>query len=71
MAGRERCTMTPDEIERGLRDLGLADDATRRSLQRLADLSPAPLQPSYETATVAHTTEQTARVADAELEPGS
>lgn len=63
--------MTPDEIDQGFRDLGLADDLTRRSLRRLADLVPQPLEPSYETATVAHTTEQTARATDAKLEPGS
>lgn len=63
--------MSPEEIERGLRDLGLTDEAKRRSLRRLAELAPHPPKPSYETRTVAHTSEQTARVADAKLEPGS
>jgi hypothetical protein len=63
--------MTPDEIDLGLRDLGLADDVARRSLQRLAELAPKPPQASYDTATVAHTAGQTASVPDAKLEPGS
>ena len=63
--------MTADEIAQGLQELGLADDATRRSLQRLADLVPKPPEPAYETATVSHTTELAAKGADAKLEPGS
>lgn len=63
--------MTPDEIERGLRDLGLGSGETHRSLQRLAHLAPKPPDPSYETATVAHTTGPTTGIPDAKLEPGS
>lgn len=63
--------MTPEEIERGLRDLGLADDVTRRSLQRLAELVPSPPATIYETVTAAHTSKATKESVDAKLEPGS
>jgi len=63
--------MTRDEIERGLRDLGLADDVIRRSLQRLAELAPSPPKAIYETMTAAHTSDETTRSIDARLEPGS
>jgi len=63
--------MTPEEIELGLSDLGLGDGEMRRSLQRLAHLAPKPPEPSYETATVAHTAGLTTGIPDAKLEPGS
>jgi len=63
--------MKLEEIDRGFQELGLADDSARRSLRRLADLAPRAPEPSYETATVAHTAPQTTGVPDAKLEPGS
>lgn len=62
--------MKPDEINQGLRDLGLANADTRRSLQRLADLAPKSPAPAHDTATVAHTTGPTTSIPDAKLEPG-
>ena len=63
--------MTTEEIQCGLRDLGLADDSVRRSLHRLASLASRSPAPAYETITAAHTANEPARVANAELERGS
>jgi hypothetical protein len=61
--------MTADEIDRGLRDLGLANAETLRSLQRLADLAPKQSRPSYDTGTVGHTAGSS--ISDAKLESSS
>ena len=63
--------MSPEDIERAFRDLGLADDQIRLPLARLAVLSPKPPVPSVETVTAAHTATEVTTPAHAELERGS
>lgn len=63
--------MTPEEIERGLRELGLLDDKTRLSLAWLSRLTTPENRQKYETITAAHTCEMSKELKDAELEPGS
>lgn len=63
--------MSPEDIERAFRDLGLGDDRTRLPLARLADLAPKPLVPSVEAVTTAHTATEVTTPAHAELERGS
>jgi len=47
--------LTEEEIERGLRSLGLADPRIREALSHLARIArPEPTGPTYETATARH-----------------
>lgn len=63
--------MTHEEIERGLRELGLSDDKVRLSLARMSQLLLSGSRQNHETITAAHTCEISKELKDAELEPGS
>lgn len=67
----EDSAITPRDIDRGLRELGLADDSVRLFLARLADLAPKRPALSYESVTAAHTAPDLSGVRNAELESDS
>lgn len=63
--------MTPEDIEQGLRDLGLSDEKTRQSLNVLLHLTPSKKIPKYETITETHTFIESKEVCNAKLESSS
>ena len=63
--------LTHEEIERGLREIGLSNDEARQALSGLSLLPPAEKRPTCETITTAHTSLESKEPAHAELEPSS
>jgi hypothetical protein len=61
----------PEEIERGLRELGLSDAKTREALQGLSRMTQPEARPRHETITAAHTHLESQERGDAQLESSS
>lgn len=63
--------LTPEEIQKGFRELGLGDAKMRDALSRIARIVQPEPGPRYETITAGHTILQSRERADAELESDS
>ena len=63
--------LTSEEIERGLRELGLFDTRTRETLEGLSRITRPEAQSKHETITADHTSQELEERSDARLESSS